>query len=262
MNNSIINIVAILQSRMNPERMPHKAILSLGGKPLLLTMIDRVKSCKLINMLVVSTTNEIIDDQVYQLCRRENIAVFRNDKENQLNLDYKIALKYDADVILKISIDSPLIDPSIITRVLKFYLENQFKYDYISNFNPASYPGGNEVEMLSISSLRKAWEHAENPIERENTTLYIKINSGKFRLGNVLWEAGYNYSKSHRWMLDYEEDYIFIKKIFDELFYENPNFNIYDILTLLDRQPHLKYINNKHLENSGYIKGPHYKKVL
>ena len=262
MNNSIINIIAILQSRMNPERMPHKAILSLGGKPLLLTMIDRVKSCKLINMLVVSTTKEIIDDQVDQLCRRENIAVFRNDKENQLNLDYKISLKYDADVILKISIDSPLIDPSIITRVVKFYLENQFKYDYVSNLNPASYPEGNEVEMISISSLKKAWELAESAIERENSTLYIRNNSHIFRLGNVVWEAGYNFSKSHRWILDYEEDYIFIKKVFDELFYENPNFNIYDILTLLDRQPHLKYINNKYLENNSYTKGPHYKKVL
>jgi spore coat polysaccharide biosynthesis protein SpsF len=262
MTNSVVNIVAILQSRMNPKRLPHKAILSLGGKPLLLTTVERIRTCRLISMLVVSTTNETIDDQVYQICKKEQITVFRGDKKNQLNTDYKIALKYDADVLLKLSVDTPLIDPSIITRLLKYYIENQYKYDYVSNLNPASYPEGNEVEVISISSLKKAWELAETSNERSNLTLFIINNSDKFRLGNVIWEAGYNYSKSHRWILEYEEDYVFIKKIFDELYYENPIFNIYDILSLLDRQPHLKYINSKYLDINLYNKESNYKRAL
>ena len=262
MTNSVINIVAILQSRMNPQKLPHKAILSLGGKPLLLMTVERIKACKLINMIAVSTTNDAIDDQVYQLCKRESIPVFRDSRENQLNIDYKIALKYDADVLLKVSVNTPLIDPSIITKMLKFYIENQDRYDYVSNLNPASYPEGNEVESISISSLRKAWESAEDFHEKENSTLYVRNNPGKFRLGNVSWEAGYNYSKTHRWILDYEEDYVFIKKIFDELYYGNPCFDIYDILSLLDKQPHLKYINSKYLDTGLYNKKSNYKAVL
>ena len=262
MTNSVINIAAVLQSRMNPQRLPHKAILSLGGKPLLLMTVERIKTCKLINMIAVSTTNDAIDDQVYQLCKRESIPVFRDDRENQLNIDYKIALKYDADVLLKVSLNTPLIDPSIITKMLKFYIENQDKYDYVSNLNPASYPEGNEVEIISISSLKKAWESAEDFNEKENSTFYVRNNPGKFRLGNVRWEAGYNYSKTHRWILDYEEDYVFIKKIFDELYYGNPCFDIYDILSLLDKQPHLKYINSKYLDTNIYNKKSNYKAVL
>ena len=262
MINSVVNIVAVLQSRMNPERLPHKALLSLGGKPLLLTTIERVEACRLINMLVVTTTNEAIDDQVYQLCLRENIPVFRDNIENQLNIDYKIALKYDADVLLKVSINTPLIDPSIITRMLKYYIENQDKLDYVSNLNPASYPEGNEVEIIPVPSLRKAWESAEDICERESSTFYIKNNPGKFRLGNVKWEAGYDYSKSHRWILEFEEDYVFIKKIFDELYYQNKLFDIYDILSLLDKQPHLKYINSKYLDSNIYNKLNKYKTAL
>ena len=254
MPNSVVNIVAILQARMNPKRLPHKAILSLVGKPLLITAIERIKACKLINMLAVSTSSDHVDDPVFSLCKKDNIPVFRDSKANQINVDYKIALKYDADIVLKVSINAPLIDPAIITRIIKYYIENQHKYDYVSNLHPATYPGGNELEIIPVKSLRKAWELALNPDERENSTLFILNNPGIFRIGNIKWESGYDYSKSHRWLLDYEEDYVFIKKIFDELYYENKFFDIYEILSLLDKQPHLKYINSKYLDVNLYNK--------
>ena len=262
MPNSIVNIVAILQSRMNPQRLPHKAILSLAGKPLLLTTAERIKACKLINMLAVSTTNGSIDDQVYNLCKRANIPVFRDNKENQINIDYKIALKYDADVIVKISINEPLIDPALITMMIRYYIENKDQYDYVSNIHPATYPEGNEIEIVSARSLRKAWELAKTSSERENSTLFIQNNPGIFKSGNIKWESGHDYSKSHRWILDYEEDYVFVKKIFDELYYENKFFDIYEILSLLDKQPHLKYINSRYLDINSYNKVNHYKHVL
>jgi len=262
MPNSVVNIVAILQSRMNPHRLPHKAILSLAGKPLLVTTADRIKACKLINMLAVSTTNETIDDQVCNLCKKANIPVFRDSTENQINVDYKIALKYDADLIVKISINEPLIDPAIITMMVRYYIENQEHYDYVSNLHPATYPEGNEIEIVSVRSLRKAWELAKGSSERENSTLFIQNNPDIFKLGNIKWESGYNYSKSHRWILDYEEDYVFIKKIFDELYYENKFFDIYEILSLLDKQPHLKYINSKYLDINIYNKVNLFKNAL
>jgi spore coat polysaccharide biosynthesis protein SpsF len=261
MANSVINIVAVLQTRMDPKNIHHKAILSLGGKPLLLMILERIKACRLLSMIVVTTTNDPVDEQVYQLCKNEGIPVFRDFRENQLNSDYKIALKYDADVLLKISVNSPLLDPSIITRMLKFYIENQNKYDYVSNLSPASYPKGNEVEIISYSSLKRAWESADDFHEKENSTLYLRNNPDKFRIGNVMWEAGYDYSKTHRWILEYEEDYVFIKKVFDELYYADPNFDIYDILSLLDKQPHLQYINSKYLETSIHNKKINYKAV-
>jgi spore coat polysaccharide biosynthesis protein SpsF len=262
MTNSVVNIVAILQSQMNPNRLPHKVILSLGGKPLLVTAIERIRACKLINMLAVSTSNDAVDDPVYDLCKKENIPVFRDIKINQINVDYKIALKYDADVVLKISINEPLIDPAVITRAIKYFIDNQDNFDYVSNMHPATYPGGNEVEIISIKSLRKAWELAVKPAERENSTLFIQNNPGIFKLGNIKWESGYDYSKSHRWILDYEEDYVFIKRIFDELYYENQFFDIYEILSLLDKKPHLKYINSKYLDINLYNKVNTYKTAL
>jgi spore coat polysaccharide biosynthesis protein SpsF len=247
MKNSIVNIVTVLAAQMNPQKLPHKAILSLAGKPLLLTVIERIKTCKLIGTLVVSTTTEEIDTPVYQLCKKRGIEIFRGDKKKQLDTEYKIALKYDADVLLKVSMNEPLIDPSVITKALKFFIENQDKYDYVSNLNPATYPKGNEVEAVSFEGLRNSWKFADNICERENSTFYIRNNPQKFRIGNVICEGGYDYSKTFRWLLDYEEDYVFVKKIFDELYYKNPLFNLHDIISLLDEHPHLKFINSKHL---------------
>jgi spore coat polysaccharide biosynthesis protein SpsF len=261
MKDSVVNIVAILQAHMNSQTLPHKALLSLAGKPLLITLIERIKMCRLIGALAVATTNQEIDDQIYQLCKKENIAAFRGEKKDQLNTDYKIALKYDADVLLKVSMNAPLIDPSIITKILKFYIDNQYKYDYVSNLNPATYPQGNEVEVISFAGLKAGWLNAETRSERENPAQYILNHPDLFRIGNVKWESGQDFSGTHRWLLNREEDFVFIKKVFDELYYEKPFFNLNDILLLLDKKPDLKHINEKQYKTNIYGKTDTYKNI-
>jgi spore coat polysaccharide biosynthesis protein SpsF len=70
-------------------------------------------------------------------------------------------------------------------------------------------------------------------------------NPSKFRIGNVVWETGLDYSMSHRWTIDYLEDYEFIKRVYEKLFPMNPLFGIQDILNLLDKDPSLMEINSK-----------------
>jgi len=241
-----INIVTVVQARMGSSRLPNKVIMSLAGKPLLLRIIERIKLSPLSGTIVVATTTETTDDTIFQLCKKNNIEVFRGDPIDLLDRHYRVGLKYDADVVVKIPSDCPLIDPSIITKVLKFYLSHQNEYDYVSNLHPATYPDGNDVEVMTMNALKAAWLESKKNFEREHTTPFIWENPQRFRIGNVIWETGYDYSMTHRWTIDYEEDYIFIKNIYDELYYINPHFNMYDILNLLERKPSLMEINKKY----------------
>ena len=133
-----------------------------------------------------------------------------------------------------------------IDKVLKDYIEHQDNFDFVSNLHPPSYPDGNDVEVVSMSALKDAWQNAVRVLEREHTTPYLWENPDKFKIGNVLWESGKNYSKSHRFTIDYPEDYHFIKKVYDELFDENRIFTLEDILELLERKPEIKNINSKY----------------
>jgi spore coat polysaccharide biosynthesis protein SpsF len=243
---SVINIVTVIQARMNSSRLPYKVMMSLAGQPLLLRMVERVRYSKLSGCIVVATSTDASDDPIFNLCRNNNINVFRGHPLDLLDRHYRAGLKYDADVVVKIPSDCPLIDPAIITKVLKHYIENQGTFQFVSNLHPATYPDGNDVEAVSMEALTKAWKYARKNHEREHTTPYIWDNPGMFNIGNVTWETGWDYSMTHRWTIDYEDDYFFIKRIYDELYHLNPEFNMYDILALLDSKSELMHINSKY----------------
>lgn len=243
--NSKINVVTVIQARMGSSRLPQKVSLPLAGKPLLIRMYERVLRSKFIGKLVIATTIESADEPLLKLCEEHKINYYRGHPTDLLDRHFKVALELEADAVVKIPSDCPLIDPGVIDKVLEYYLQNVDKFDYVSNLHPPTYPDGNDVEIMSITALRTAWENASREFEREHTTPFIWENPDKFRIGNVEWETGLNYSMSHRFTIDYLEDYLFIKAVYDELYKANPNFSLEDILKLLEQKPEIKKINEK-----------------
>jgi spore coat polysaccharide biosynthesis protein SpsF len=99
------------------------------------------------------------------------------------------------------------------------------------------------VEIMTFSALEQAWRQAVRPLEREHTTPYIWERPEQFRIGNVQMEGGKDYSMTHRFTIDYAEDYTFIRTVFDELYPGNPGFGVDDILGLLERRPEIYAMN-------------------
>ena len=244
MNN--LNIVTVVQARTGSTRLPKKVMMSICGEPLLLRMIERVRSANLAGTVVVATSTNKDDDVIEELCSAHNIDIFRGHPDDLLDRHYKTGLKYKADAIVKIPSDCPLIDPRIIDRIIKYFIDNRDKYDFASNLHPATYPDGNDVEIMKFSVLEDAWKFATKQFEREHTTPYIWENTDKFNIGNVRWSTGLDFSSTHRWTIDYEEDYVFIRSIYEELYPGRKMFSIYDILNLLADKPFLSEINKKY----------------
>lgn len=247
-----MKILIVVQARTQSTRLPYKVMMSLCGKPLLARIVERIDSARFTNEIVIATSTASQDDVIEDLCRAENIECFRGDPFDLLDRHYKAAIKYDADAIVKIPSDCPLIDPEIIDKVISVFMNSNDEFDYVSNLHPASYPDGNDVEIMSFEALEKSWFEAKLPFEREHTTPYIWENRNKFIVGNVEWENKLDYSSTHRWTIDYEEDYIFIKKIYEELYPEHKIFNMYQILKLLQDKPFLKKINQKYVGQYWY----------
>ncbi|MDY0083664.1 MAG: glycosyltransferase family protein [Ignavibacteriaceae bacterium] len=245
MNNQI-KIVTIIQARTGSTRLPDKIFLPLSDKPLLLRMYERVASSKLKGTIVIATTNDKSDDKVESFCKDYKLNCYRGHSSDLLDRHYQAAKQFNADVVVKIPSDCPLIDSKVIDKVIKYYLDNINTYDYVSNLHPATYPDGNDVEIMSFDALENAWENAARDFEREHTTPYLWENPDKFRIGNVIWETGLDYSMTHRFTIDYQEDYEFIKKVYDELHPKMPAFSLEDILNLLKENPDIKKINDKY----------------
>lgn len=239
-------IVIIVQARMSSSRLPGKVLLPVSGKTLLARMLERIARTKYPVTIVVATSEEKADDAVAAEAARNAVACFRGSLSNLLDRHYEAARQFGADVVLKIPSDCPLIDPAIIDEALDQFYAVPGRYDYVSNLHPASYPDGNDVEIMTMDCLERTWKMATEAWELEHTTPYIWEHPGLFRIGNLEWKTGLDLSMSHRFTIDYPEDYDFIVQVFKKLYPVKPAFSCNDILQLLEDQPKLYEINACH----------------
>ncbi len=236
---------------MSSTRLPGKVMLPLLGKPLLIRMIERVISAQHVGDVIIATSTNPDDDEIEKLCVQNNLICFRGHLTDLLDRHYQVAKQFNADAVIKIPSDCPLIDPKVIDKVIEHYVSSD-QFDFVSNLHPATYPDGNDVEIFSFESLECAWKDATKDYEREHTTPFIWEHQDVFSVGNVTWETGYDYSSTHRWTIDFPEDYEFIRKVYDELYSTNPAFSLNDILTLLKQKQEIAEINQRYLGKYWY----------
>jgi len=242
-----VKFLVVVQARMGSSRLPGKVLLPLAGRPLLARMIERVRSAKTPINLVVATTTAAEDQPIRDLCSDLGVHCYSGHPLDLLDRHYRAACDYGGDVVVKIPSDCPLIDPRVIDRVLACATETPARYDFVSNLHPPSYPDGNDVEAMPFPILETAWREARDPLDREHTTPFIWRQPGRFQLRNVVWETGKDFSSSHRWTIDYPEDYAFIKTVFEELYTPmHPIFSMEDILHLLEVRPDISALNAIH----------------
>lgn len=237
-------IITVVQARMGSTRLPGKVMLPLVGKPLLLRMVERVRAAELSGTVVVAISTNPEDDVLEDLCQAEDLPVYRGDPQDVLDRHYQVGKAYGATTVIKIPSDVPLIDPRVIDKVIATYIDHLGDFDFVSNLHPASYPDGNDVEIMTMPALEIAWREARRPLEREHTTPFFWENPQRFRLGNVAWETGLDYSMSHRWTIDYPEDYTFINAIYEALYSADRHFSLEDILSFLATHPDVATINH------------------
>lgn len=240
------NIIIVIQARMGSSRLPGKVLLPVWGKSLLMRMIERVQRTQYPVTIVIATSTDPEDDVIEDEAFRNDIPCYRGSLNNLLERHYDIARKYHADLLLKIPSDCPLIDPVVIDEALDLFYERSNRYDYISNLHPATYPDGNDVEIMTMACIERVYKEAALPWELEHTTPYIWEHPEQFRIGNLLWKTGLNLSMSHRFTIDYPEDYEFILQVFKKLYPVKPAFSCNDILQLLEDNPKIYEINACH----------------
>ena len=236
--------VTIVQARMSSTRFPGKVLKDILGKPLLIRMVERLQMSKLCGKVIVAISDNPNDDLLAELLKENQIPFFRGNENDLLERHYLCAKEEKADIVSKIPSDCPLICPKVIDKV--FLAFENGTYDYYSNLHPATYPDGNDVEIFTFSALEKAYKEAKKPLEREHTTPYFWENLNLFKIGNYAWESGKDFSMSHRFTIDYKEDYDFIKCVYEALYPQKNHFELEDILNLLESRPDIFEINQNY----------------
>ena len=233
-------VVIILQARMGSSRLPGKPLKKVLGKVLLSYQLERLRRVEFASELIVATTSKEEDNSIEELCLVEAIPCFRGSELDVLDRYYQAAKQFQAETVIRVTGDCPLIDPLVVDQVIEFYLNSFPKYDYVSNSLERTYPRGLDVEIFSFALLEQAAKEAKLKEEREHVTLYFYTHPELFSLGNLGQSKDQSY---HRWTVDTPEDLDLIAKILMELYPKIPCFTTDDILKVFDHHPDWIKIN-------------------
>ena len=239
-----MKIVALVQARTGSVRLPQKVLKPILNKPMIELLLSRLSLSAELDEIVVATSEEKRDDKLESTVESLGFKCTRGSEKDVLNRFYKSAKFLEADVIVRITGDCPLVDSKLVDECIRGYKKD--KVDYFSNIDPATYPDGLDIEVMSFQSLERANREADSDFDREHVTPYIR-NSDSFSKSSIQNEEDLS---SQRWSVDEPEDLIVVTKIF-EYFSPDIFFDWKKVLELLKIRPELFEDNKKIKNNEG-----------
>ena len=241
--------VAIVQARCRSARLPRKVFAPILGRPMLSWVVNRLAAARLIEKVVVATSDRPEDDEIERLCSAEGWSSFRGSENDVLDRYYGAATAHGADVVVRITGDCPLIDPAVTDLVVATYFAQAPAVDYASNCQRRSYPRGLDTEVFSFETLRRVWTEDRNPAWREHVTPYIYRSAAGFRLADVVNAEDHSAS---RWTVDTPEDLTLVRDIYSH--FGSGEFGWGDVLAAERAHPEWsgrnRYVHQKEIPSS------------
>lgn len=259
------NTVAIIQARLSASRLPGKVLLDIAGEPMLTRVVERTKGSQLIDQVVVATSVAKSDDPIEDFCIQRGYPYFRGSLHDVLDRYYQAAVQFSADIVVRITADCPIIDPSLIDQtILSFYDRGPSvlrrdqaiptnKRKLVSGISPAwdfvatrlpppwkrTFPIGLDTEVCTLSALKSAWKLAEAPHQREHVMPFLYERNQQFQVLVLNHEPGYG---DVRLTVDTAEDLELLNLVYEKIG-QKIDFSWYEVLDLLEKEPELMQIN-------------------
>jgi len=239
-----MKIIALVQARMGSTRLPNKVMKPICGIPMIELLITRLARSLEIDQLIVVTS---IDERNLQLVRHVQSLGFdceQGSENDVLDRYVKVAKKYQADIVVRITGDCPLVDPELVDELIRTFKKTNL--DYLSNNYPPTYPDGLDIEVFTLKALEQAALEANEVFDREHVTPYLR-KPGKFKIDNKMNNEDFS---SLRWTVDEQVDLTVIDRVFQH-FYPSNDFSWLDVLELQKQQPALFNLNENIIRNEG-----------
>jgi len=243
-----MKIVALVQARMGSTRLPGKVLRSVVGRSMIGLLLARLSQSSELDEIVVAASEELKNDKLQLVVESLGYRCTRGSEKDVLNRFYESAKSVGADVIVRITGDCPLVDSGLVDECIQRYKNS--KVDYFSNVDPATYPDGLDIEVMSFKSIERANNETSSDFDREHVTPYIR-NSDGFSKSSMRYSEDLS---SQRWSVDEPEDLAVVTNIF-EYFSPNMLFDWRQVLELRRSQPALFAENQQIKNNEGATMG-------
>ncbi len=239
-------IAAIVQARTSSTRLSGKVLASVGRFPLIVRLLRQLEGCRTVDRIVLATSSESSDDQLATEVARVGVPVVRGDLHDVLGRFLLAAQQVDADVIVRITGDCPLLTPDTIDEVVSAFLADDV--DYATNTEPYTRPDGHDVEVFTRAALEWAAREAAPGPDREHVTPYLRRAKGIRRL-YFLHRDGLG-GAGLRWTVDEPADLERVRRIWAALDAAGPGPHTYEEVMTAARSAGA--VDSAPMANAGY----------
>lgn len=226
---------------MGSSRLPGKVLMDVAGRSAMDRLLARLRKCRSLNAVVLATTVESVDDPLAEWAARNKIQFYRGSENDVLQRVVDAHRMMKSEIVVEITGDCPLLDPQVIDLGVETFLANSC--DVVTNVRIPSYPQGADVQVFRLDALEHVAEHIQDPAVREHVSLYFYENPEIYRVIHLIAPI-IQQAPGLRLQLDYPEDLVFIREIYQRL--ENEHgccFGVSEILDLLAKVPEIAKIN-------------------
>ena len=243
-----MKVVALVQARMGSTRLPNKVMKLIGGTPMIELLLSRLSRAREVDQIIVATSVDERNQPLADHVRNLGYACERGSENDVLGRYVHAARAHQADVVVRITGDCPLVDPGLVDECIR-----RFKaagVDYLSNTNPPTYPDGLDVEVCTFKALEKSSQETSSPFDREHVTPYLR-EVGRFKTAFIQHSQDLS---SWRWTVDELADFAVIEKVFQH-FYPSTDFTWGEVLNLQSQRPDIFSMNRHIIRNEGASMG-------
>jgi spore coat polysaccharide biosynthesis protein SpsF len=203
-------------------------------------MVTRIRQVEQINEIVIATTTSPLDDLIEAEAKKIGVGVYRGSEHDVLGRVVEAGRDSNAQILIELTGDCPLIDPLLIEECLQKFLDGN--YDFVTNAKTRSYPDGMDVQVIAFPMLEMAAQLTTTDLDREHVSLFLRNNSNLFKTHEII-------SPPETWnpelglTLDEEEDFILIGEII-KYFAPRTDYTCLEILKFLSSNPALIQLNS------------------
>lgn len=173
----------VVLARMGSRRLPGKALLDVGGKPLIARVLDRVCLARRAAPVVLATTTAMEDEALVRFAHEFGVEVFRGVRDDVLGRLIACCDAFGLDRLVRISGDSPFIPPALIDDCIAIH--DEASVDIVTNLYPRRFPPGASVELITADALRRIAAATDEPADREHVTRFVYMNSDRFDVASL-----------------------------------------------------------------------------
>ncbi|MDY9922953.1 glycosyltransferase family protein [Methanobacterium sp.] len=234
-----MKVDAIIAARMYSTRMYGKPLKIIQGKPIIEHVIDRLRSSKLIDEVILAVSENDENQVFLDFAKEKNLKFVTGDEEDVLGRINKAANTFNSDHIVRVTSENPLIYVEDIDKLINFHLDNNCDFTYFDKL-----PIGSIVEVISSKALKKSFIDGEKKHHSELVTLFINENPKMFKI--KAFEVPNNLKRpNYRLTVDTPADLKLMRILYHNFYQNGKLVNLNAVISFLDENPELLEINNE-----------------